>query len=252
MPLRPHLTVVLPARNEAAIIEATVRSVVDYLDALEASYEVIVGDSGSTDGTGRRVVELGIPNVRVVREDRPGKGRILSRCFREAHGRIVGFLDADLEIPVDGLGALLAAMTDDVDVVVANKVDAEGRALHRRLMTRSINAAIRLLFGTSLGDHQAGCKVFRKEVVAPALPLVRSHGWLWDAEVLVQVRWRGGRTKEVPVPLRSVRRSRLSVTTMLISLGELFAFRVRTLRFVRATERPWARPEEVAATPWVG
>lgn len=50
------------------------------------------------------------------------------------------------------------------------------------------------------------------------------------------------------------RRSRLSVTTMLTSLGELLAFRVRTLPFVRAPEpeRPWARPEQATATPWVG
>lgn len=58
----PTLSVVLPARNEASVIGRTVPRVVSYLDGLGLDYELIVGDSGSTDGTGR-IIRFGPANI---------------------------------------------------------------------------------------------------------------------------------------------------------------------------------------------
>ncbi|MDT8342015.1 MAG: glycosyltransferase family 2 protein, partial [Longimicrobiales bacterium] len=168
-PEPPILSLVIPARNEAAILEDTLRVVLPALRELEPRSEVIVGDSGSTDGTGDRVRELGLPGVRVVRADLPGKGRILSRALAEARGGIVGFLDADLEIPVGTLAPLLARVRQGADAAVAAKTPETDRERPRlrRFVSRTYNAVVGLLFGSRLPDHQAGCKLFRADALAP-------------------------------------------------------------------------------------
>ncbi len=92
------LSVVIPARNEAAFVGRAVQSVARQawpLDRLEA----IVVDNGSTDGTDR-VVEALAPTlaplrVVLVEEPRPGRGRAKNRGAAVAQGRILLFLDAD-------------------------------------------------------------------------------------------------------------------------------------------------------------
>jgi glycosyltransferase involved in cell wall biosynthesis len=198
----PQLSVIVPARNEAAIIGRTLTRLSDYLDRLPMSYELIVGDSGSTDDTFRAALGLGLPNLRAVREEQGGKGRILTASLREARGRIIGFIDADLEIPESTLGRLLEAIHAGADVAIASKANAgDRRPLRRRVVTWTLNVLVRILFGTPFSDHQAGCKLFRASVLRPILGRVTSLGWLWDTEVLVNVVRARGSVVEVPTSL---------------------------------------------------
>ena len=250
MPSLPTLSVVLPARNEASVIGRTVPRVASYLDGLGLDYELIVGDSGSTDGTGEIVRDLGLAHVRVVRDELPGKGRILTRCLSQAKGRYVGFLDADLEIPEDTLGALLGRLQGGADAAVAMKDETVSRRpLHRRVMSRFLKLVLQGLFRTGVSDHQAGCKLFRAEVLRQVLPLVRSSGWMWDSEVLVYIHNRRGRIEQVPVVAVPTRPSRVGPGNVLRSVAELVGLRLRTLPLPRTLPRR-GRPGSVVA-PWV-
>lgn len=239
----PRLSIVLPARNEAALIEETVATVERFLAATEPDYEVIVGDSGSTDGTGDRVRRLGRPRVRVVREELPGKGRILTRALREARGEVVGFLDADLEIPVTTLEPLLSAVRDGADAAIAVKAGGgdRDRPRARRVLTRSANAAISLLFGTGLPDHQAGCKLFRGAELRPVLAQVRSTAWLWDTEVLVHMIRRGARVDTAPCRVGVARPGRIQARAVLSAARDLAILWVRMTR-IRTGRAPAALP----------
>lgn len=242
---RPALTLVLPARDEAALIADTVLQVTRYLEDLEPSYELIVGDSGSRDGTGDRVRDLRLPKVRVIRADLPGKGRILTRCLRQAHGDVVGFLDADLEIPIETLGQLLQEVRRGADVAIASKSAAmDRRPWRRRLATALLNGAIRVLFRSALEDHQAGCKLFRADVLRAVLPTVRTTGWLWDTEVLVGLRRTPIRIAQVGFEPQPSRPSRLSPWAMAGSLWDLVVLRVLSSRLSRIERGPQTAPVE--------
>lgn len=248
MPPLPVLSVVLPARNEAPVIGRTVPRVARYLDGLGLDYELLVGDSASTDGTGDAVRGLELEGVRVIRDELPGKGRILSRCLREARGRYVGFLDADLEIPEATLGALLERVHLGADAAVAVKDEGRsGRPLHRRLMSRVLNVLLRGLFGTGVSDHQAGCKIFRAGALATVLPRVRSPGWMWDTEVLVLLRRIGCRVDQVPVVASATRPSRVGPVNTLRSVAELVGLGLRTLPRPRL---PSGTPRRRTVVPW--
>lgn len=224
--------------------------VVSYLDGLGLDYELIVGDSGSTDETGKIVRDLGLAHVRVVRDELPGKGRILTRCLSQAKGRYVGFLDADLEIPEDTLGTLLDRLHRGADAAVAVKDETVSRRpLHRRVISRSLKLVLWGLFRTGVSDHQAGCKLFRAAVLRQILPLVRSKGWMWDSEVLIYIHKRRGRIEQVPVVAVPTRPSRFGPANILLSVAELVGLRLRTLPLPRTFPRR-GKPGSVVA-PWV-
>lgn len=87
----PTVSVVIPAYNAAATIEAAIRSV---LHQSCRDMEVIVVDDGSTDGTAERAQAFG-DRVRYVRQERAGPGPARNRGVAEARGAYVALLDAD-------------------------------------------------------------------------------------------------------------------------------------------------------------
>ena len=210
----PVLSVVLPARNEAAGIQSTVFAVDTFLGGLGLSYEIIVGDSGSSDGTGARALATGLSRVRVVRVDQPGKGLILGHAMLRARGSVIGFLDSDLEISVEYLRPAIAAVMAGEDAAIGSKTKnpefAESRSSFRRFTTAVANQMIRFALGTRLTDHQAGMKVFRREALLPALSHVRATGWLWDTELLATMCAAGASVVEIAVETSPNRPSRLN------------------------------------------
>ncbi|MEU9285040.1 glycosyltransferase [Streptomyces sp. NPDC048275] len=90
-PITEPVSVLVPAYNEAKCIENTVRS----LMASEHPIEVLVIDDGSSDGTARIVEDLGLPNVRVVRQLNAGKPAALNRGLANARYDIIVMMDGD-------------------------------------------------------------------------------------------------------------------------------------------------------------
>lgn len=219
----PKLTLVLPAHNEAGVIAESVRSVDAYLRTLSLTYRIVVGDSASTDDTAAVVRALELPSVQVIHSPVPGKGTILSRCFRASEGEYMGFIDADMEIDVSYVGPMLERLEAGCDAVVASKSLDPGLNRHRpwsrRLNTAVYNGIVRLLFRTQFRDHQAGLKLFRSGPLKRALERVESPAWLWDTELLVALVRQGGTVEEYPIATRPREGSGFSATLNPLALA---------------------------------
>lgn len=231
----PELSVVLPAHNEANQIADSIQRVDSFVRELSLSYEMLVGDDGSTDGTAAVVEKLGYSRVRVVQRPWRGKGAILTSSFQAARGtQYLGFLDADLEIDIGYLSAMLDILDQGFDAAIASKNArpeyARNRPLIRRVATGGFNQLVRLLFGTGLRDHQAGLKLFRAPCLRSVLPHMTSTGWLWDTEVLVRLLEWGYTIREVPVSTTPRRESKTIMPAtsakMLLNLFRLY-WRIR-------------------------
>nr|WP_269085589.1 glycosyltransferase [Nonomuraea pusilla] len=109
-PQPPPVTVIVPAYNEEAGIEATVRSLVN--TTYQGEVEVIVVDDGSTDATAARAAALGLPGVRVIRQTNGGKPAALNTGIANSGHEIVVMVDGDTVFEPATIGHLVAPLSD--------------------------------------------------------------------------------------------------------------------------------------------
>ena len=112
VPVRPEITepvsVIVPAYNESAGIEAAVRSIV----ASNHPVEIVVVDDGSTDGTADIVEALGLPGVTVIRKENGGKPSALNAGLDAASHDLVVMVDGDTVFEPDTVHALIQPFAD--------------------------------------------------------------------------------------------------------------------------------------------
>ncbi len=198
---RRLLTVVMPARNEAATIGAVIAAVPqEPIRALGFATEVLVVDNNSTDATGAEAAAAG---ARVVRESRPGYGSALKRGLREARGDVVVTIDADGSHPPEILPALLARFTQEECWFITGTRFA-GMSWRQRLQVRQIGNTVlswtaRLLFRLPTTDSQCGLWMMRKAVALEAQALADDFAFSQEIKILAWRRHRDG-WQEVPIP----------------------------------------------------
>ncbi|WP_370614917.1 bifunctional polysaccharide deacetylase/glycosyltransferase family 2 protein [Mumia sp. Pv 4-285] len=128
----PPVTVVVPAYNESAGIEAAVRSLV----ASDVQVEIVVVDDGSTDDTADIVERLGLPGVRLIRQQNAGKPAALNTGIAAASHEIVVMVDGDTVFEPSTIRHLVVPFRDpEVGAVsgnakVANRTGLLGRWQH--------------------------------------------------------------------------------------------------------------------------
>ncbi|WP_441249405.1 bifunctional polysaccharide deacetylase/glycosyltransferase family 2 protein [Kitasatospora sp. McL0602] len=128
-PITGPVSVIVPAYNERAGIEAAVRSLL----ASDHPVEILVVDDGSTDGTADLVESLRLPGVRVLRQQNAGKPAALNTGLRAASYELVVMVDGDTVFEPDAVRMLVQPFADpSVGAVSGNaKVVNRGGLLGR-------------------------------------------------------------------------------------------------------------------------
>lgn len=207
MTAAPRLSIVVPAYNEEARLEPTVRDIVRYCREHQRRFEVLVVDDGSRDGTSTIVNRLAgeLPEVRLIRlPQNHGKGYAVRSGIVNARGRNILFTDADGATPIDQLPRLEAALGGGADIAIGSralrdtgvKVDSKW---YRRIMGRGFHKLVEVLAVSGLQDTQCGFKLFRGPVAQDLFSRMRMTGFSFDVEVLVMAERHGYRIAEVPV-----------------------------------------------------
>lgn len=107
-PVTEPVSVIVPAYNESAGIEAAIRSLV----ASDHPIEVIVVDDGSTDGTADIVERMRIPGIRVIRQPNAGKPVALNTGLQAAHFDLIVMVDGDTVFEPDAVRMLVQPFAD--------------------------------------------------------------------------------------------------------------------------------------------
>ncbi|MFI5306861.1 MAG: glycosyltransferase [Polyangiales bacterium] len=119
---RPLVTVVVPAYNEAKVIETTLRSL---LSSKYENIEILVVDDGSTDTTADVVTAfaVGNPKIRLIRQTNSGKSAAANRALQEARGEIAIAVDADTIISPDSIPKMVAHFASPEVTAVCGNVE---------------------------------------------------------------------------------------------------------------------------------
>src|SRR5438093_3717830 len=190
------ISVVVPVHDE----ERTVALLFDELEAalepLEAPWEAVFVDDGSTDGSFAALTRLhsAHTNVRVVRLRRNfGKAAALAAGFAHAEGDIVVTIDADLQDDPAEIPRLLAKLDEGFDLVSGWKAHRRD-PITRRAPSRLFYWVTGRVSGLPLHDLNCGLKAYRAEVVQG----LRLYGEL-HRFIPVLAHYRGYRIAELPV-----------------------------------------------------
>lgn len=144
---------------------------------------------------------LNMPCQIIVSQDRYGRGKgwAIRQAMQFVAGDIVVFLDSDGDIQPRMLNRLIPFMSDFEAVVGTKRINH--RHLSRRIVSLLSRIYIRVLFGLQV-DTQTGIKIFRKAWMDEW----ETDGWLFDVEVLHNMKKRGARIIEVPVEVEITER----------------------------------------------
>jgi glycosyltransferase involved in cell wall biosynthesis len=189
----PSLTIVLPAYNEEDSIELAVRSAANAVTALVESYELVVVDDGSHDGTGeclRRLSEEIGPTLKVITHpSNMGYGAALRTGFLQADGRHIFYTDSDNQFDLAELHDFLPLMAD-WDAALGFRMDRQD-PFHRRFVSKCYNALASVAFGMSVRDLNCSFKLFRREVLEGIE--LESDNFFIDTELVVRLHRAGWR-----------------------------------------------------------
>jgi len=200
--MQGKLSVVMPVHNEAETLGENVLRLERYLKGRFQSYEIVLSEDGSTDGTIGIMKGLASKRVTCLHDNRRlGKGAAILRGFSRSTGDSVFIMDADLPAGVDCIQRMVGLL-EDYDMVLASRLargSEAARSGQRKFLSRGYNVLARLLFRTGVHDHQCGVKAIKRTSLREIAPSLSAKGFFWDTEMVVRARQKGFRIKEFPV-----------------------------------------------------
>jgi glycosyltransferase involved in cell wall biosynthesis len=202
-----HLSLVTPVHNGERYIEQSLRTIITALANLERPFEVIVVCDGSSDCTADKARALNDPRVRVVDyAENLGKGHAIIQGVSEARGRLIAWLDADLDIAPEVVVEAARRFDEaEVDAVIGSKRHPASQVAYpriRRVYSWGFQILVRVLFRINVRDTQVGAKVFRRELLETVVPLLLVKRYAFDVEVLaVGAEFGFDRIEEAPVAI---------------------------------------------------
>jgi putative flippase GtrA len=168
-------------------------------------FRITIADNASIDGTSVIATALAaeIPEVRVLRLARKGRGHALSTAWSNSDATVLAYMDVDLSTDLAALLPLVAPLiSGHSDLAIGSRLARGARVVRgakREFVSRCYNLILRGALAARFSDAQCGFKAIRADVANHLLPLVEDTGWFFDTELLVLAQRSGLRIHEVPV-----------------------------------------------------
>lgn len=164
----PGLSVVVPIFNERENVVPLHEALTHALQLFGRSYEIVLVDDGSKDGTRDVLRELAAvdPHLRLVMFRRNyGQTAAMAAGFRAARGRTIVSMDGDLQNDPADIGRLVEKLEQGFDVVCGWRRHRQDRAVTRLLPSRIANFMISRVTGARIHDTGCSLKAYRSWVV---------------------------------------------------------------------------------------
>ncbi|XP_050156591.1 uncharacterized protein LOC126630514 [Malus sylvestris] len=224
-PAEKYLSMIVPAFNEELRLPGALDETMNYLQQRTAkdksfTYEVVIVDDGSVDGTKRVAFEFvkkySVDNVRIILLGRNhGKGEAIRKGMLHSRGELLLMLDADGATKVNDVEKLekqIHAVAEQdkfrdssagnssfriSDIPIAafgSRAHLEGKALatrkwYRNFLMKGFHLVVLLAAGPGIRDTQCGFKMFTRAAARKLFTNIRLNRWCFDVEVVYLCKW---------------------------------------------------------------
>jgi glycosyltransferase AglD len=199
------ISAVIPVYNDVKSLKRTIPIALHHLEQMDSTFELIIAEDASTDGSYEIAREWAHRDQRVKilhRDKRQGRGSALANSASYASGEIFCYFDVDMATDMNHLSDLIMSIRKGNDIAIGSRLLTGSnitRSMNRELKSRVYNLLVRLFFGGTIRDHQCGFKAFHRGHLLVILPDIRDNHWFWDTELLICAQRKGYRIAEIPV-----------------------------------------------------
>ncbi|MBS4052330.1 MAG: glycosyltransferase [Methylomonas sp.] len=217
----PQLSIVIPLYNEAARLPPRIKPLIRYLDTHVPSYEIILVNDGSTDGTASMIKDLARehPKIRGIQEQKNrGRGYGMRTGALSAVGDFILETDADVPVSPDHIIRFLSFLEKhpEFNGVIGSRGLSDSTFVlnqpwQRVFAGKMFHLIFGLLFDIHLSDVMCGFKMFRRRAAHEIFLRVYDERYLAAAEIILAARNLNLPLKEMPVAWEDNRESKVRI-----------------------------------------
>lgn len=197
------VSLILTGYNEGSVLADNIKKVEEILSGTRYSWELILIDDKSSDDTPYVFKEFakGKKNVSVyLHQENIGRGGTVVEGIENARGRIVGYVDIDLELSPVHIPEFIRSIEGGNDLAIATRIYRVGwNNLIRTIISNGYIYIAKAILGMSFEDTEAGYKFFNRERILPVLKKVKDKRWFFDTEIVLRSAKKGLKIVELPV-----------------------------------------------------
>jgi glycosyltransferase involved in cell wall biosynthesis len=233
--MRPDVSFVIPIYNEEPILHAAIVDLREQLGGAPFTYEIVLAENGSRDGTIRVAerLESKLPNVSHFSIGSPNYGAALRGGIERARGKYVVCEEIDL-CDVDFHHRAIAILEGgDADLVIGSKLLAashDDRPLTRHAASLLYNGMLRATLGFR-GTDTHGLKAFDRDVMLPIVRKCVVDRDVFASELVIRADREGVRTTEIPVRVLEKRTPSINLVSRVPNVIKNLAKLTYAIRF---------------------
>jgi len=230
----PMTSIIMATLNEVESLPDMIKGLFEYIPA---PVEIIVVDDNSTDGTWQMIEEMNDPRVILVRRKQArGLASATLRGVIEAHGDIIGWIDADAWMLPPKLPIMIESLKEH-DIVVASRfVEGGGddRQPARKFASIVLNRFAQIVLGPAIRDYTSNFVVLRRTVLDEVIPTAHGFGEFF-VEFIFRCHRLGFSIHEIPYHLKDRAKGESKALSSWLSffrMGLQYVRRILYLKFM--------------------
>lgn len=192
-----RVSIVIPIFNEQENIGLLYKKIRDVFNQTELSFEVILVNDGSTDGSEERLRDVAQQDERfkvITLRRNFGQTAAMMAGFDVASGEIIVPMDGDLQNDPTDIPKLVAKIGEGYDVCSGWRENRKDRTLTRKIPSWMANRIISKVSGVKLHDYGCTLKAYRSEIIKGVKLYGEMHRF-----IPIHARWQGAKITEIPV-----------------------------------------------------
>lgn len=200
------LSIVIACYNEESHLSESVRQIRLILDSTRWNYELIFIDDKSQDNT-REVIQKLVEGrndcTAVYHESNLGRGGTVTEGIRLARGKIVGFIDIDLEVQSHYIPAMVQKLLQEgYDIATGERIYRvmfQFEDIIRWILSIGYRRLVYIVLKGKFRDTETGYKFFLRDKILPVLDRCMDTHWFWDTEIMLEAADANLKIIEIPV-----------------------------------------------------